>query len=126
MPSNPVPRFIIRPPGASPYVLTLEQLTAHVRAARVLRMGRLADKLARASNAIATLEIAVEKDVDKIVQRAAEVDAKRENVTHRHLANLDSHMTDLSEFERDLEDFGKNVPAGLNGGDAYAGTRKDG
>ena len=86
-------------------------------------MGRLADKLARASNAVAAVEMNVEKDVEKIVQRAAEVDAKRENVTLRHLMNLDGHMTDLSEFEKDIEDFGKNAPGVANGGDAYVSTR---
>lgn len=88
-------------------------------------MGRLANTLAKASDAIAGLERAVEADVDKIVTRAQEVHKVRERVTANHLTNLDGHMTDLSEFERDIEDFGKNVPGVASDGDAYKGTRKD-
>lgn len=123
MPSKPAPSVVIRPPGAPPYRLTLEQLTAHVRAARVLRMGRLAAKFAKANDAIAGLEIAVEKDVDKIIERTQEVHAKRETVTLRKLQYLDGHMVDLSEFERDIDDFGKNEFGVANDGDAYKGTR---
>jgi hypothetical protein len=123
MPSEPALKVVLRPPGREPYVVTLDRLTAHIRAARVLRMGRLADKLARASNAIASVETAVERDVDKIIARTDEVHAKRERVfLTKHMA-LDAAVTDLAEFEKDLEDFGKNDRGGSGDGvNAYVGT----
>ncbi len=87
-------------------------------------MGRLADKLAKASDAIAGVEIAVEKDVDALIERTKEVHKKREAVfLKKHMA-LDGQVTDLAEFEKDLDAFGKNdhSGAGGNSGNAYAGT----
>lgn len=121
MPSRPALSFILRPPGRSPYVLTVDQLTAHVRATRVLRMGRLADKLAKGRDAIAGVEIAVEKDVDALIERTKEVHAKRESVFFQKQTGLDQAMSDLAEFSKDLEDFGKNDRSG-DGGNAYTGT----
>ena len=88
-------------------------------------MGRLADKLAKANNAIAGVENAVEKDVDALIERTARVDAKRQEVFMAKHTRLDQHMTDLAEFETDLDDFGKNdfSGAGESTGDAYVGTR---
>lgn len=117
--------IVIRPPGSAPYTLTLDQLCAHVRAARTLKMGRLADKLAKASDAIAGLETAVERDVDKLIERTEEVHKRRENAFMRKHAALDGHVSDLTEFEKDLEAFdGKNDHSndGESNGNAYVGT----
>lgn len=126
MPSEPAPLFVLRPPGRVPYSLTLDQLTAHVRAARVLRMGRLADKLTRAANAVTDLETATERDVDKIIERTQELQTKRENVMLRKQMQLDEHMSDLVEFGKDLETFdGKNDRSAVgetSNGSAYEGT----
>lgn len=125
MPSEPAPLFVLRPPDRAPYTATLDRLTALVRAARVLRMGRLADKLAKASDAIAGVEIAVEKDVDALIERTKLVHAKREAVFLQKQTSLDQHMTDLAEFSKDLEEFGKNDRSGAGGissGNPYAGT----
>lgn len=125
MPSEPAPLalyVVVRPPGGSPYTLTLDRLTAQVRAARTLRtMGRLAEKLARASNAVAGVELAVERDVDALVERTQAVHKKREAAFLAQHQNLDAQMTDLAEFERELDDFGKNDHSGV-GGSAYTGT----
>lgn len=129
MPSEPAPLFVlVRPPGRAPYALTLNQLTAHVRAARVLRMGRLADKLAKANDAIAGVEIAVEQDVDALIERTKLVHAKREAAFMKKHVALDGQVSDLAEFEKDLDAFdGKNDHSGAGGssseGDAYASTR---
>lgn len=92
-------------------------------------MGRLADKLARATNAIADLETATERDVDKIIERTKELHGKREDVMLRKTMHLDGHMSDLVEFGKDLDVFdGKNEPSGAGGsssGNAYAGTTAD-
>lgn len=87
-------------------------------------MGRLADKLNRANNAIASVEIAVEQDVDALIKRTQEVHAKRESVFFEKQVRLDGHMGDLAEFGKDLDDFGKNDrgAAGENSGSAYTGT----
>lgn len=113
---------------ASPFLPALERLTARLRAFRMLRrMGRLADKLAKASDAVAGLEMAVEKDVDALIERTKTVHAKREAVFLQKQTNLDQHMTDLAEFSRDLDDFGKNDRSGAGGsssGNAYEGTTR--
>lgn len=87
-------------------------------------MGRLADKLAKASDAIANFEVAVEKDVDAVIERAAKLDAKRGDVMLRKQQQLDMHMTDLAEFGKDLDAFdGKNDHSGDGtNGNAYTGT----
>jgi hypothetical protein len=87
-------------------------------------MGRLADKLAKASDAIAGVESAVEKDVEKLIERTEEIHKKRETVFLKKQMHLDQHVTDLAEFEKDLEDFGKNdrSGAGENFSNAYRGT----
>lgn len=113
---------LIRPPGRKPYALTLRQLTARVRAARVLRMGRLADKLARANDAIQ----GVERDVDKLIARTEVVHRRREDAFMKKHAELDRHMGDIAEFEKDLSEFdGKNDLSdggSRSEGNAYAGT----
>src|SRR4051812_6013930 len=91
-PPNSVPAMwvVLRPPGRAPYAVTVDRLTAHVRAVRMLRtMGRLADKLSRANDAIANVEIAVEKDVDALIDRTRVVDAKRAEVFMQKHMNLD-------------------------------------
>lgn len=72
-------------------------------------MGRLSDKLNRANDAVASFELAVEQDIDKVVDRTKALHAKREDVMLRKLQHLDGHMTDLHEFGKDLDAFdGKN------------------
>lgn len=124
MPSKPVLSFVLRPPGRPPYVVTLDRLTAHVRAARTLRMGRLADTLKKAADARVGLETAVETDVARYVDRVAEVHKRRESVFMAKHGELDLAVSDLAEFERELDDFGKNDHSGA-GGSAYAGTTAD-
>jgi hypothetical protein len=110
--------------------LTIDQLTAHLRAYRTLRMGRLADTLKRAADAKAGLETAVEQDVAKYVERVDQVHRRREDVFMKKHGELDLDVTDLAEFERDLEDFAKNDHSGAGGSsgggsdepNAYKGT----
>lgn len=87
-------------------------------------MGRLADRLAKANDAMAGVEIAVEKDVDALIERTKLVHKTRETVFMKKHMNLDGNMSDLAEFNKDLEDFGKNDRSsdGENSGDAYVGT----
>jgi hypothetical protein len=121
MPSEPALSLVVRPSGRAPYVITLERLTALIRAARVLRMGRLADTLKKAADARTGLETAIEADVTKYVDRVREVHKRRESVFMAKHSDLDLAVTDLAEFEKDLDDFGKNDHSG-DGGSAYAGT----
>lgn len=91
-------------------------------------MGRLADKLAKATDAIADVETATERDVDRLIARTKELHAKREDVMLRKTMHLDEHMSDLAEFGKDLDAFdGKNEPSGAGGsssGNAYDSTTK--
>ena len=86
-------------------------------------MGRLSDILAKASNAQAGLETAVEADVNKYVDRVEQIHKKRETVFLKKHAELDGTVTDLAQFETELEAFGKNDHSddGKNG-NAYAGV----
>lgn len=81
-------------------------------------MGRLADKLKRGTDAIVDLETAVERDVDKLIKRTNEVHEKREKVFLRKHMNLDGHVTDLAEFDKELDAFdngGGPLDDGANG-----------
>lgn len=73
-------------------------------------MGRLSDKLKRASDAVASVEIATERDIDALVKRTEEIHAKRENVFLKKQMHLDAQMTDLAEFERELDAFDNGAP----------------
>lgn len=92
-------------------------------------MGRLADTLKLAINAKAGLETAIEQDVTKYVDRVNQVHKRREDVFLKKHGELDLDVTDLAEFESDLEDFAKNdrsnageTSARKDSGDAYVGT----
>jgi hypothetical protein len=80
-------------------------------------MGRLAKTLAKAADARARLELAVEDDVGRYVKRVDEVHKRRETVFMVKHGELDAVVSDLAEFEQDLEDFAKNDRPG-----AYRGT----
>lgn len=122
MPSEPALKVLIQPPGRKPYVVTLEQLTALVRAARVLRMGRLSKTLDIARNARDSLEAEVEKDVGRYVDRVETIRKRKDEIFMKQHEALDVDVSDLTVLEKDLEDFGKNDRAGASGGNAYAGT----
>lgn len=119
MPSEPALKVVLRPPGREPYIVTLDRLTAHIRAARVLRMGRLAKSLAKALDAKAGLEAAVEQDVARFVGRVDQITKRKDEIFMKQHATLDADVSDLAELEKDLEDFGKND---LGGEGAYVGT----
>ena len=126
--SGPV-SVTIRPPGGEPYVVTLDRLTAHVRAARKLKtMGRLADTLKLATNAKLGLETAVESHVMKYIDRVNDIQKRGEHIFQAKHEALDVDMGDLAEYDQDLEDFAKNdrsndgATSGNNTGDAYVGT----
>src|SRR4051812_48871374 len=121
MPSDPALKVIIRPPGREPYEMSLERLT------KVVRMGRLSKSLDIARNARDGLEADVEKDVVKYVERVDQIRKRKDEIFMKQHAALDVDVSDLSELEKDLEDFGKNDKAGASDGDkvsanAYTGT----
>lgn len=82
-------------------------------------MGRLADKLNRARNAMDGLEHAVSQDVDKFVERVGQVHRRREDLFAKQHSMLDADVSDLAEMEKDLEAFGKNDHSD---GSAYTGV----
>lgn len=89
-------------------------------------MGRLADKLAKANDALQSIETAVERDVDKLIERTKVVHKRREDAFMKKHADLDRQMGDIAEFEKDLEAFdGKNDfsdDGSRSEGSAYGGT----
>ena len=122
MPSEPAPLVVLRPPGREPYVVTIDRLTALVRAARVLRMGRLAKALDHARGSVNGLETEVLQDVQKLVERVEYVRDRKNKAFGKQHGVLDADVSDLAEMEKDLEDFGKNEETGASTGNAYAGT----
>jgi hypothetical protein len=90
-------------------------------------MGRLSDILAKASDAQAGLETAVEADVSKYVERVEQIHKKREAVFLKKHVGLDGAVTDLSQFDEELDAFGKNDHSRdgetSKDGDAYVSTR---
>lgn len=86
-------------------------------------MGRLSDKLKKATAAMDGVETAVDRDVDKFIERVDAFHKRREQVFMKKNEALDAHVSDLAQFERDLEEFGKNDHSddGANGS-AYVGT----
>lgn len=91
-------------------------------------MGRLSDTLKKAVDAKAGLETAVEQDVAKYIDRVGQVHKRREDVFLKKHGELDLDVTDLVEFDRELDAFGKNDHSsageisGNSSGDAYVGT----
>lgn len=73
-------------------------------------MARLSDKLKQGADAIAGFELAVEKDVDKLIERTNEVHKKRERVFLNKHTKLDEHVTDLAEFDKELDAFDNGAP----------------
>lgn len=108
------------------FVTELDGLTNRVRAYRTAKiMGRLTDKLARATNAVDDVERAVDRDIEALIERTKVVHTKREEAFHAHHVRLDQHMVDLSGFAEELDAFGKNSSgAGENSGSAYDGVNK--
>jgi hypothetical protein len=66
-------------------------------------MGRLADKFNKARDAVLSVEMQAEKDVDAVLARAQNVDKRRQDVFMKVHTRMDNHMTDLAELEKDFE-----------------------
>lgn len=97
----------------------LEGLTARVRAYRIRRsMGRLSKLLEPARRAQDGLERAVGEDVRKYVERVEHIHKRRDDIFMAKHAELDAAVSDLANFEVELEDFGKNSDSS----GAYRGT----
>lgn len=72
-------------------------------------MGRLADKLKRANDAMDRFHVDTERAVDALVDRVDMAGKRRDAAFMRKHEAFDGHMTDIAEFEKDLEAFdGKN------------------
>lgn len=85
-------------------------------------MGRLASILAKANDAVASVEHAVEQDVVEIIDRTKDVHKLREQTKLQKLMQLDGQISDLKEFARDLEEDLRKNDTGASDGNAYAGT----
>lgn len=89
-------------------------------------MGRLSDTLKIATDAKAGLETAVEQNVAKYVERVQLIHRRQEDVFLEKHGELDLNVSELVEFQNDIEEFGKNDRSGdgKNSGNAYDGTNK--
>lgn len=116
MPSDPALKVVLRPPGREPYEMSLERLT------QVIIMGRLANALKPATEARDGLEQEVIQDVAKYVDRVNHIRKRKDEIMMKQHGALDVDMSDLTELEQDLEEFGKNDKAGESDGNAYVGT----
>ena len=75
-------------------------------------MGRLSKHLGRANNALDDLEMAVARNVDKLVERTQAVHKRQEEAFFRKHVELDGHMSDVAEFEKDIEEFDRKNSSG--------------
>lgn len=82
-------------------------------------MGRLSQHLNRANDAIATVEHATIRDVEGIIERTKEVHALREDAMLKKRMNLDDQVSDIKEFAKDLEAFGKNDDGRSSNGESW-------
>lgn len=86
-------------------------------------MGRLADKLNKARNAMDDFHVATEKKVDDLIARVNKAGERRDAAFMRKHETIDRHMTDIAEFEKDLEDFdGKNDQSDASEGSGSSWT----
>lgn len=83
-------------------------------------MGRLSKHLGRANNALDDLEMAVVRNVDKLVERTQAVHKRQEEAFFAKHVDLDAQMSDIAEFEKDIEDFDRknSLGAGENTNDS--------
>lgn len=75
-------------------------------------MGRLSKHLNRASNAMDDLEMSVARNVDKLVERVQAVNVRQEDAFMRKHVELDGHVADVAEFEKDIEEFDRKNSSG--------------
>lgn len=69
-------------------------------------MGLFEEKMKQAKNARAAVRHNALADFDMVLQRAAEVDAKREKATTAHLVGLDSDGAAFDSMAAALDEYG--------------------
>lgn len=104
---------VIRPPGAVPYRLTIDQLTARVRAARVLRMATTRDELKalrlKAMGVVGAQTQATADMYNRVIAAGEDVQRARENAEAAHMGVLSAQVADLREMADELEGFGQSA-----------------
>lgn len=103
-------RITVRPPGREPYAVTIDQLTALVRAARNLRMSALTEKLKTAGAVSKTQREATMAMADRLIAKGEEVAKLRDATETAHMADMTTQMADLQELADELGKMGNGAP----------------
>lgn len=124
-PPKPV-SVVIRPPGRAPYTVTLDRLTAHVRAARELRMAINRDELKKkrlaAMGVVGSQMDASAAMYDEVVAYGAKVEQARHEARTAHLNALDVEISDLKQMAEDMSEFAQAAPPTSQAGTASGGA----
>lgn len=122
-------RMTIRPPGREPYEMTLDQLTAHVRAARILKQMTTRDELKKkrlqAMGVVGSQMDASSAMYDRVIEHGAKVDEARQAAEVAHMGALDEQIADLTEMADDMSEFEQNAaPTSKTGAQSSVATTK--
>lgn len=113
MPSRPAPLFVIRPPGRAPYTVTLDRLTALVRAARELRMPITRDDLKKkrlqAMGVVGAQMDASAAMFDRLIAAGDKVTTARTAAETAQMGAIDAQVADLNEMAEEFADMGNGT-----------------
>lgn len=122
-------QLLIRPPGRAPYTVTLDRLTALVRAARELRMGITRDDLKKKrlqAMGVVGAQMAASADMfDRVIAAGEKVATARTAAETAQMAAIDDQVADLNEMADEMAEFGQaaaNPPKGAASGSTPSGA----
>lgn len=107
-------QLLIRPPGRAPYTVTLDRLTALVRAARELRMGITRDDLKKkrlqAMGVVGAQMDASADMFDRVIAAGQKVATARTAAETAQMGAIDAQVADLNEMAEEMAEFTNGTP----------------
>lgn len=107
-------QLLIRPPGRAPYAVTLDRLTALVRAAREIRMAISRDDLKKKrlqAMGVVGAQMAASADMfDRVVAAGEKVTTARTAAETAQMAAIDDQVADLNEMAEEFAEFTNGTP----------------
>lgn len=104
----------VRPPGGQPYVVTLDDLAANVRAGRRVIMATKREEMkALRLKAMGVVGDQMQKSTDmfnRVIAAGADVDKARAEAEAAHMGALAEQVTDLKEMAEDMAEFAQAAP----------------
>lgn len=114
-------QLLIRPPGRAPYTVTLDRLTALVRAAREIRMAISRDDLKKKrlqAMGVVGAQMAASADMfDRVIAAGEKVTVARTAAETAQMGAIDAQVADLNEMAEEMAEFtnGTPTPGGTSG-----------